>query len=125
MQEVSRPSMPELLELLVVPLGMCAQLVSRAAADRLLAATSRIDRSVDTFLQLRETSGARVFTAWPSGVSEVSSELGGSTIHSRRKRELWLKREWGSFRVSWKAGKRQPAQAPAAGCMNQIGNVCI
>ena len=89
--------MPELLEPLVVPLGMRAQLVSRAAADRLPAATGRIDRPVDTFLQLRETSGVRVFTAWPTGVSEISSELGGSTIHSRRKRELWLKREWDRF----------------------------
>ena len=107
--EVSRPGMPELLEPLVVPLGMRAQLVSRAAAERLLAATSRIDRPIDTFLQLRETSGVRVFTTWPSGVSEVSSELGGSTIHSRRKRELWLKREWDRF-VYAQQMRRLPAE---------------
>ena len=113
-REVSGPGMPELLEPLVVPLGMRAQLVSRAAADRLLAATGRIDRPVDTFLQLRETSGVKVFTTWPSGVPEVSSELGGSTIHTKRKRELWLKRKSGGVsRILRGRQYRSPAKLAA------------
>ncbi|WP_324751889.1 glycosyltransferase family 25 protein [Roseovarius sp. Pro17] len=63
-----------------VALGMVAQLVTRGAAEALLTATERFDRPVDTFLQMTWVHGARILTAWPSGIREVSEQLGGSTI---------------------------------------------
>lgn len=63
-----------------VALGMQAQLVTREAAQRLLRATERFDRPVDCLLQMPWEHGARVLSVWPSGVSEHSADLGGSTI---------------------------------------------
>jgi GR25 family glycosyltransferase involved in LPS biosynthesis len=63
-----------------VALGMQAQIVTRLAAERLLHATARFDRPVDCLLQMPWEHGARVLTLWPSGVSEHSADLGGSTI---------------------------------------------
>lgn len=63
-----------------VALGMVAQLVTHGAAKALLAASARFDRPVDTFLQVTWVHGARVLTAWPTGIREVSDQLGGSLI---------------------------------------------
>lgn len=63
-----------------VALGMQAQIVTREAARRLLHATERFDRPVDCLLQMSWEHGARVLSVWPSGVSEHSADLGGSTI---------------------------------------------
>lgn len=63
-----------------VALGMQAQIVTREAAQRLLQATARFDRPVDCLLQMPWEHGARVLSVWPSGVSEHSADLGGSTI---------------------------------------------
>lgn len=63
-----------------VALGMQAQVVTLEAARRLLQATERFDRPVDCLLQMPWEHGARVLSVWPSGVSEHSAVLGGSTI---------------------------------------------
>ncbi|MDD9725215.1 glycosyltransferase family 25 protein [Roseovarius sp. SK2] len=72
-----------------IALGMVAQLVTRDAARALLAASEQFDRPVDNFLQMQWVHGVRVLTVWPSGVREVSAELGGSMIG--RKEGLWQK----------------------------------
>lgn len=77
----------------VVGLGMLAQIVTRDAARRLLATSEQFDRPVDTFLQLSWVHGVDVMSVWPSGVVEISDALGGSTIHTRRMRSDWLRRE--------------------------------
>lgn len=63
-----------------VALGMQAQIVTQEAARRLLQATEQFDRPVDCLLQMPWEHGARVLSVWPSGVSEHSADLGGSTI---------------------------------------------
>ncbi|MDZ7711380.1 MAG: hypothetical protein U5K36_15975 [Roseovarius sp.] len=63
------------------------------APNDLLAATRRFDRPVDTFLQLRWVHGADMLSVWPSGISEVSDDIGGSTIHQRMASDARLKRE--------------------------------
>ncbi|MCQ0092518.1 glycosyltransferase family 25 protein [Roseovarius sp. M141] len=63
-----------------IALGMVAQLVTRDAASALLAASVKFDRPVDNFLQMQWVHNVRVLTVWPSGVREISSELGGSLI---------------------------------------------
>jgi GR25 family glycosyltransferase involved in LPS biosynthesis len=62
------------------PLRAIAQFVSQAAARRLLAVTEHFDRPIDTFLQMSWVTGVELLTFKPSGVFEVSSALGGSTI---------------------------------------------
>ncbi|MFD0858672.1 glycosyltransferase family 25 protein [Roseovarius aquimarinus] len=72
-----------------VALGMVAQLVTQGAARKLLDATERFDRPVDTFLQMTWVHRVRILTAWPTGIEEVSARLGGSLI--QRKEGLWPK----------------------------------
>src|SRR5690606_24249437 len=67
----------------VVGLGTLAQIVTRGAAKQLLASSEQFDRPVDSFLQLTWIHGADVLSVWPSRVSEVSQDLGGSTIHRK------------------------------------------
>jgi glycosyl transferase, family 25 len=66
------------------PLRAIAQFVSNAAARRLLAATERFDRPIDTFLQMSWVTGVELLALKPSGVSEMSSMLGGSTVQRKR-----------------------------------------
>lgn len=77
----------------LVGLGMQAQIVTAGAAARLLSVTERFDRPVDTFLQLFWRHDADIMSVWPSGVSEVSACIGGSTIHHRITPAARLKRE--------------------------------
>lgn len=63
-----------------IALGMVAQLVTHDAATALLAASEKFDRPVDSFLQMQWVHNVRILTVWPSGVREISSELGGSLI---------------------------------------------
>ena len=67
----------------LVGLGMVAQIVTFDAAKRLLERTTRFDRPVDTYLQLRWQHGVRILTLWPNGVREISSRLGGSLIQEK------------------------------------------
>jgi GR25 family glycosyltransferase involved in LPS biosynthesis len=72
-----------------IALGMVAQLVTRDAARSLLAASEQFDRPVDNFLQMQWVHDVRVLTVWPSGVREISADLGGSMIG--QKDSLWPK----------------------------------
>lgn len=67
-----------------VGLGMVAQLVSRDAAIRLLKATTLFDRPVDTTIQMSWFTHISPLAVLPGGVHEISSQLGGSTIKSRK-----------------------------------------
>ncbi len=74
------------------PLRALAQFVSASAARRLLAATERFDRPIDTFLQMSWVTGVELLTFTPSGVVDASKNLGGSTIQQRSKstaEKLW------------------------------------
>lgn len=68
----------------VIGLQTVAQVVGRAAAKGLLAATTILDRPVDTFLQMHWIHGQRIQTILPNGVSEQTEALGGSTIQNRK-----------------------------------------
>jgi glycosyl transferase, family 25 len=67
------------------PLRAIAQFVSLEAARRLLAATERFDRPIDTFLQMSWVTGVELLAFKPSGVRDASAVLGGSTIQARKK----------------------------------------
>jgi GR25 family glycosyltransferase involved in LPS biosynthesis len=65
------------------PLRAIAQIVSRAAAERLLGRTLPFDRPVDTMLQMTWLTGQPVLVAAPSPVHDVSLKTGGSTVQRR------------------------------------------
>lgn len=66
-----------------VGLGMVTLMLDREAAGTLLAQSGQFDRPVDTFIQMRWQHGVPIRAVRPSGVSEISGQLGGSTIHRR------------------------------------------
>lgn len=66
------------------PLRAIAQFVSQEAARRLLTATEKFDRPIDTFLQMSWVTGVELLALKPSGVRDVSGEIGGSTIQRKR-----------------------------------------
>jgi len=68
----------------VVGLGQVAYLVSREAAGALLEATKIFDRPVDVLLQMFWLTKIRPLSILPSGISEISGQIGGSTLHQKR-----------------------------------------
>ena len=67
-----------------VGLGMVAQLVTRDAARQLLSITETFDRPVDVLTQMFWNTGVRPLSISPSGIREISWDLGGSTLKLRR-----------------------------------------
>ena len=65
------------------PLRAIAQIVSLAAAKRLLDRTLPFDRPVDTLLQMTWVTGQPVLVAQPSSVRDVSLKTGGSTVQRK------------------------------------------
>lgn len=71
--------------LLVPELGglrTTAQMVSRATAARMHGHSQTIDRPVDTFVQSHWHTGLRPAMIFPSGISDITAELDGSTIQA-------------------------------------------
>ena len=66
----------------VIGLQCVCQIVGRRAAERLLAVTDKIDRPVDTFLQMHWVTGQPIMSLQGSGNQEVAREIGGSTIQT-------------------------------------------
>jgi glycosyl transferase, family 25 len=66
------------------PLRAIGQIVSRAAAERLLSVTSPFDRPVDTFLQMAWVTGVTLLAARPTPIRDVSRETGGTTVQRER-----------------------------------------
>jgi glycosyl transferase family 25 len=65
------------------PLRAIAQIVSLAAAQRLLERTLPFDRPIDTLMQMTWVTGQPVLVASPSPVRDVSRETGGSTVQRK------------------------------------------
>jgi glycosyl transferase family 25 len=81
----------------VIGLQTVCQVVGRNAAQRLLDATVQIDRPIDTFLQMHWVHGQTIHTILPNGVSELTAELGGSTIQKKTRTKGKLAREINRF----------------------------
>jgi len=103
----------------VAPLRTSAQIVGRAAAERLLDASATFDRPVDAFVQAHWHTGLRPAAIHPAGVRTIAESLDGSTIQSGRKSlSERLGREVARFlyrrrvaRCAWQS----PAPFPEAG----------
>ncbi|WP_254430786.1 glycosyltransferase family 25 protein [Ruegeria arenilitoris] len=95
----------------VIGLQCVCQVVGRKAAERLLAATDRIDRPVDTFLQMHWITGQPVHALLGSGNQEVAGEIGGSTIQTKPPLTDKLTREF--KRAAYRAQLHLHPQRPA------------
>ncbi len=65
------------------PLRAIAQIVSLAAAKRLLERTLPFDRPIDTLMQMTWVTDQPVLVASPSPIRDVSRETGGSTVQRK------------------------------------------
>ncbi|WP_292896678.1 MULTISPECIES: glycosyltransferase family 25 protein [unclassified Nitratireductor] len=108
-QEVAREGEIRLVAPEVSQLGTVAQLVTREAAEHLLALSDHFDRPVDTFLQLRWVTGIAPLCVVPSGISDQSAEIGGSTVSAsgkvKRSISERIRREWKRFAYRSKVRK--------------------
>jgi glycosyl transferase, family 25 len=77
----------------VIGLQCICQVVGRDAAVRLLATTDRIDRPVDTLLQMHWITGQPVHTILGTGNAEIANRIGGSTIQTKTRASGKLARE--------------------------------
>ena len=100
------------------PLRAIAQFVSGDAARRLLAATEKFDRPIDTFLQMSWVTGVELLALKPSGVRDVSGAIGGSTIQ-RKRMVFWEKLRHEIARPvyraqisAWHAFAKRPKKSP-------------
>jgi len=82
-----------LIQPLPVGLGQVAYLISREVAGQLLEVTEFFDRPVDVLLQMFWLTKVRPLTIHPSGIEEISAQLGGSTLHRKRTMAEKLRRE--------------------------------
>lgn len=78
----------------VIGLQCICQVVGLNAAARLLEATNKIDRPVDTMLQMHWLTGQPIHSLLGTGNREVASEIGGSTIQKKTRPSEKLGREF-------------------------------
>jgi len=81
----------------VTPLRTSAQFVSRVAAEKLLDLTQKIDRPIDTFLQMHWQTGLHLSCVIPSGVADRTQETGGSTLSKKAPLHVKIQKEWKRF----------------------------
>ena len=84
------------------PLRAIGQIVSGAAAERLLAATLPFDRPVDTLLQMTWATGQTILAATPTPIRDVSRESGGTTVQ-RKRLGLWVRLRHETLRPIYRA----------------------
>jgi GR25 family glycosyltransferase involved in LPS biosynthesis len=95
---VARGDEMRLMQPSYVGQGTHMQLVGREAARMLLDATATFDRPVDTTIQMRWLSSARVLAARPTCIVEFAHALGGTVIQQRSSSVgETLYREWNRF----------------------------
>ena len=97
----------------VAGLRTTAQMLSRAAAARLLHLSEAFDRPVDTFVQSHWHTGLRPAAIHPSGITDIAHRLDGSTIQGGTLTPLQkLGREWARMRYR-RAVARAARHSPA------------
>ncbi|MBL4750070.1 MAG: glycosyltransferase family 25 protein [Amylibacter sp.] len=74
----------QIVQPVITPLRTSAQFVSGRAAQELLELTERFDRPIDGMLQLYWETGLQLSCVMPSGVSDRTAAVGGSTLSSKQ-----------------------------------------
>jgi glycosyl transferase, family 25 len=77
-----------------IPLRTSAQLISYDAALLLLNKSEKIDRPVDGFLQLFWLTGQNISCIFPSGISDITQNSGGSTLSIKQSTKVSIYRSF-------------------------------
>lgn len=112
--EIDRQGQAILMQPRLTPLRTSGQLVSRWAAERLLSLSEPFDRPVDTFLQMHWHTGLRLGVISPSGLTDRTEAIGGSTIGGRKSLGERLTREWKRSRYRAAVRRLSGAAGPSA-----------
>lgn len=72
-----------IVEPVVPPVRLSAQLIGREAAQRMLSVSERFDRPVDGVVQLLGVTRQPILCVEPSGVRDDSAAAGGTTIQGK------------------------------------------
>jgi GR25 family glycosyltransferase involved in LPS biosynthesis len=91
----------------VVPRRTSAQLIGRMAAKRLLEKCEKIDRPVDGFLQLVWETGQNVHCVVPSGVTDMTDTVGGTTIQGTGQPRILEKLRRAYHRAAYRTAVRR------------------
>ena len=77
-------------------LGTTGQILTRQAAEQLLAATQRFDRPIDTYLQMTWHHGVQIHTLYPCMVQLADGPVTQTTIQRKKNRSVLteLSRSW-------------------------------
>lgn len=76
---------------ITVPLGTQGYCLNRLAAEKLLKFSARFFEPVDVALQQWWIHGVKTSVIQPNALKELSSSLGGTTLHSQSKKSLWMR----------------------------------
>ncbi|PCH99057.1 MAG: hypothetical protein COB84_00330 [Rhodobacteraceae bacterium] len=95
----------QIIQPTVTPLRTSAQFVSYETAQKLLNITSKFDRPIDTFLQMFWETRIHICCVVPSGVTDKTQEIGGSTISKNTSLKGKFKKEYGRFSYRKKVKK--------------------
>ena len=79
-------------------LGAQAQLISLEAAKRLLESSQTFDRPIDTLVQMFWLTGVDACAVAPVSIVGRANDLGGTTIHAKKRLSERIWREWSRFR---------------------------
>jgi GR25 family glycosyltransferase involved in LPS biosynthesis len=101
----------QIVQPVITPLRTSAQFVSGCAAQELLELTERFDRPIDGLLQMYWETGLQLSCVVPSGVSDRTAALGGSTLSSKQPAFKRLGREFN--RIWYRAQIRKYSKGTA------------
>ncbi|KAA6405741.1 glycosyl transferase [Candidatus Tokpelaia sp.] len=81
---IAQQGQTELISPAPVGLGAVSYMLSRKAAEKLLAETRHFDRPLDVFLQMFWVTKIHPAALRPGGIAEISAKIGGSTLTQKR-----------------------------------------
>ena len=70
----------------IPPTCLASYLISKQTAKKLLDLTKEFDRPVDEYLKLTKITGVYSAEVYPTGITEISEQLGGSNIGYQEKK---------------------------------------
>lgn len=77
---------------LIPPPVTASYLISKESAQKLLDSSKKFDRPVDDFLKLAKYTNIYSGEIYPSGIKEISHDLGGSTINYKSEADSLLQK---------------------------------
>lgn len=94
----------------ITPLRASGQWITREAAKTLLSHTEQFDRPVDTLLQMYWLTGIRLLAIEPSGMTDMTSGVGGSVINADKQRSWQPSRDFHRAVYRWRVSSHSKTE---------------